>query len=150
VKRPSAVWFQPQGFGHGLAFEASRGARFLPLGAAVSPERRTVPLVVEVANPGGELRIGASGRAQVGYGDGRETLAIPASALQEEDGAPVVYVQAEGERFERRVVRLGVRQGDRVEVLQGLEAGEHVVTLGSHLVRLAGSSGKVPEHGHAH
>lgn len=150
VQKPVAVWFQPQGLDHGLEFEAGKGARFMPLGAAVSLERRTVPLVVEVANPGGLLRVGATGKAQVFFGPGEEGLVIPVSALQEEDGAPVVYVQAEGERFERRVLRLGTREGDRVQVREGLKAGEHVVVKGSHLVRLAGSSGKVPEHGHTH
>ncbi|MEZ4340862.1 MAG: hypothetical protein R3B82_29925, partial [Sandaracinaceae bacterium] len=65
------------------------------------------------------------------------------------EGRSVVYVQAEGESFEERGVRLGASQGDRVAVLSGVEAGERVVTRGAHLVRLAGSSGAVG-HGHVH
>jgi multidrug efflux pump subunit AcrA (membrane-fusion protein) len=83
-------------------------------------------------------------------GNPSQGLAIPASALQDEDGLSVVYVQAGGERFLRRIVQIGARDGDWVQILGGIQPGERVVTLGTHLVRLAASSGKVPEHGHAH
>lgn len=65
-------------------------------------------------------------------------------------GMFVVFVQVEGEAFERRVVRLGARDRGYVEVLGGLHAGEHVVTRGAWSVKLAASSGSIPAHGHAH
>ncbi|MBK7153248.1 MAG: efflux RND transporter periplasmic adaptor subunit, partial [Sandaracinaceae bacterium] len=65
-------------------------------------------------------------------------------------GMFVVFVQIEGEAFERRVVRLGARDAGYVEVLSGVLAGEHVVTIGAWSVKLAASSGAIPAHGHAH
>jgi cobalt-zinc-cadmium efflux system membrane fusion protein len=61
-----------------------------------------------------------------------------------------VYVQAEGETFERRPVTLGPRAGGVVQVLDGVKAGERVVTTGAYLVRLASLSTSAPAHGHVH
>jgi cobalt-zinc-cadmium efflux system membrane fusion protein len=55
-----------------------------------------------------------------------------------------------GESFGRRVVRLGIRDGNQVQVVEGLEPGERVVTRGAYLVRLAGASPAAAGHGHAH
>jgi len=55
-----------------------------------------------------------------------------------------------GESFERRVLRLGIRDGDYVQVKSGLEPGERIVTRGAYLVRLAAASPAEAGHGHAH
>jgi HlyD family secretion protein len=67
----------------------------------------------------------------------RQGLAIPATALQPQaDGTAQVFVLGEGNQVTARPVTLGNRmaaQGDRlaqVEVLQGLEPGDQVVTTG--------------------
>lgn len=145
----ASVWFQTPG-AEALVLSPGKSARILGLGGAIHPERRTVPLVLEFENRTGALKVGASGKAFVRIGAGTPTLAVPAAALQDEDGLAVVYVQSGGERFQRRIVRAGLRDGEWVQVLSGVKAGERVVTTGAHLVRLAASSGKVPEHGHAH
>jgi cobalt-zinc-cadmium efflux system membrane fusion protein len=49
----------------------------------------------------------------------------------DDGGMRVVYVQIEGEAFERRVVRLGVRDGDFVGVTSGLSPSERVVSRGA-------------------
>ena len=51
---------------------------------------------------------------------------VPKSAVRAEDDQSVVYV-VEGELVERRAIRLGGADGERLEVLAGLEAGEQVV-----------------------
>ena len=62
----------------------------------------------------------------------------------------MAFVQLDGEHFEKRVLELGVRDGDWVEVLQGLRLGDRVVTRGAYLVRLAGSAPDSFGHGHVH
>jgi cobalt-zinc-cadmium efflux system membrane fusion protein len=59
-------------------------------------------------------------------------------------------VQRGGETFERRTVTLGARSGDTVQIVEGVKAGERVVTKGAYLVRLASLSTSVPAHGHVH
>jgi cobalt-zinc-cadmium efflux system membrane fusion protein len=75
---------------------------------------------------------------------------IPASAILDEDGRPIAYVQPEGESFEKRALRLGGREGDRVLVLDGIKDGERVVNGAPYQVRLASLSTSVPAHGHEH
>ena len=145
----ASVWFEVPGAAPFL-LEPGKGTRFLGVGGAIQPDRRTVPFLVEFANPAGALKVGHTGKAFVRVGSPTPGLAIPASALQDEDGLSVVYVQAGGERFLRRTVQVGARDGEWVQIIAGVEPGERVVSLGAHLVRLAASSGKVPEHGHAH
>jgi multidrug efflux pump subunit AcrA (membrane-fusion protein) len=61
-----------------------------------------------------------------------------------------VFVQHGGETFERRVVTLGTRTGDLVQVTDGLKPDERVVTKGAYLVRLSSLSTSRPAHGHVH
>ena len=96
------------------------------------------------------LRVGLSVRAHILTGETAAGPVVPLSAIVDDNGQEVAYVEAEGEAFERRPLRLGVRDGDRVEVLEGLRLGERVVTRGANLVRLAASSSAVPAEGHAH
>jgi multidrug efflux pump subunit AcrA (membrane-fusion protein) len=76
--------------------------------------------------------------------------AVPESALVDDAGRPIVFVQASGEGFIRRPVKVGIREGGYVEVTEGVFPGERVVVRGAHLVRLATMSSQVPAHGHVH
>ena len=89
-------------------------------------------------------------QVHVVVGDPVEAVVVPEAAIVRDGGQPVAFVQVDGEGFERRVLRLGVRDAGRVEVLAGLEPGERVVTRGAYTVRLAGSQTNAPSHGHAH
>ncbi|MBK6580197.1 MAG: efflux RND transporter periplasmic adaptor subunit [Sandaracinaceae bacterium] len=119
-------------------------------GSRVDPHTRTLPVVFAVDNAELHLPVGAFARVHIANGDARSALTVPESALVDDNGMFVVFVQIEGEAFERRVVRLGARDSGHVEVLSGVLAGEHVVTIGAWSVKLAASSGAIPAHGHAH
>ncbi len=119
-------------------------------GSRVDARTRTLPVVFAVDNADTRLPVGAFARVLIVNGDARSALTVPESALVDDNGMFVVFVQIEGEAFERRVVRLGARDAGHVEVLSGVLAGEHVVTLGAWSVKLAASSGAIPAHGHAH
>jgi multidrug efflux pump subunit AcrA (membrane-fusion protein) len=75
---------------------------------------------------------------------------VPESAIVDDGGRPVVFIQVSGEAFSRRPVQLGVREGGYVQVLEGVFPGERVVSRGAHLIRLAAMSSQVPAHGHVH
>ena len=79
-----------------------------------------------------------------------KAVTVPESAVIDDGGRPVVFVQAEGEAFARRPVTLGIRESDAVQVTEGLKPGERVVTRGAYLVRLAALSTQIPAHGHVH
>jgi cobalt-zinc-cadmium efflux system membrane fusion protein len=90
--------------------------------------------------------------AQVAVGTGHqvEGVVIPTTAVLDEDGRAVAYVQPEGERFEKRELTLGGTSADRTLVLAGIRDGERVVTGAAYQVRLASLSTSVPAHGHEH
>jgi cobalt-zinc-cadmium efflux system membrane fusion protein len=119
-------------------------------GHVVDPVSRTLPVLFAVDNASGRFAVGAFARAFLINGDERRVLAVPEHALVDDGGIDVVFVQVEGESFERRVVRLGARDRGWVEVLAGVSPGDHVVSRGAWSVKLAASSGSIPAHGHAH
>ena len=133
--------------GGGASGETSRT---IAVGSMVDPATRSVPVLYEVANPEGGIKIGAHARVSVRTGDVDEGVVIPDSALLEEDGRPIAYVQPEGELFERREVVVGARAAGQVLIRSGISPGERVVTGAAYQVRLASLSTAVPAHGHGH
>ena len=132
-----------------LLSEGGKG-RLVALGATVDAKTRTVPLVYEVPNPEGHLRIGMALTVYVETAHVAEALAVPVSALVEEDARAVAFVHVAGETFQKRELTLGMQDGAFVQVLAGLAAGERVVTKGAYAIRLASVSTTIPAHGHAH
>lgn len=124
--------------------------RFVFLGIQVDAVTRTVPLIYEAKNPSGRLRIGQAVSLLVETDHAEEALAIPETAIVEEDGRPIAFVQVGGETFQRRDLSLGLRDGPWVQVLSGLAEGERVVSQGAYAVRLASVSTSIPAHGHVH
>ncbi len=135
--------------------EIDLGERSLPLGKIVGrgkvldPQTRTVPVLFELSNRAG-LPVGQSVTVRLFTGEKQRGLAVPEGAIVDDAGQQIVFVQVSGESFARRAVRLGAREGDLVQVLDGLKPGERVVTRGAYLVRLAALSPQVPAHGHVH
>lgn len=129
---------------------ASRGGRLVSVGAALDPATRTLPVLFALDNADGALKPGMFARATVFTGESGEGVVIPASAVVDDGGRPTVFVMEGGEAFFKRVVRLGARDGDRVQVLSGVAAGDRVVSSGAYEVHLSTVSGAIPEHGHAH
>jgi Cu(I)/Ag(I) efflux system membrane fusion protein len=99
----------------------------------LDPGTRTAGVRVELPNPGGQLKPGmfANAELRIDLGSG---LAIPKSAVLDTGARQVVYVQAAPGRFASRDVRLGFPAGELVQVVQGLAAGERVVTAASFLI----------------
>lgn len=74
----------------------------------------------------------------------REAPTVPLSALAEGDGPPTALVVDGDGRIEARVVRTGIRDGGRVEILEGLALGERVVARAGAFVRPGDRINPVP------
>ena len=120
------------------------------VGSVVDSASRTVPARASVANSDGALRIGLYTQARVPVGESLTGLAVPNSAIIDDNGTPVAYVQTEGEAFERRTLQLGTTGAEYSLVLDGVAEGEMVVTVGAYQIRLASLSGNEFAGGHAH
>jgi RND family efflux transporter MFP subunit len=150
IRQPRGAWFRVQGFESVFEVSTQNGARLVAFGALVDPGSRTVPVIFEFPRPDPRLRIGQSVTARVFTGEEQDALVVPAGALVNDAGADVVYVQTAGERFERRLVRAGLRDSEYVAIEDGLSPGERVVSRGAYLVHLAAGAPSEAEHGHAH
>lgn len=94
----------------------------------------------------------AAGSAFTAYliGAPREgVLTVPVEALSEQQGHFYVYRRTSPGHYEKLPVTTGVSDGDRVEIVSGVPAGAEIVTSGVTAVRLAETSGAMPE-GHSH
>ncbi|MBI4422282.1 MAG: efflux RND transporter periplasmic adaptor subunit [Elusimicrobia bacterium] len=125
-------------------------SKFLGQQGSMDSASRTAKVLFAFPNPGGAFKLGAVLSVDILTRESSRGPVLPASAVVDEDGKAVAFVQVEGESFERRVLRLGTREGDWIRALDGVLAGERVVVDGAYLVRLAAASPRVPEHGHAH
>ena len=120
------------------------------LGKVLDPQSRTLPITFRFDNRELGLPLGQSVFLHLLMDATARRPVVPASAVVDDAGRPVVFVQRAGETFERRAVTLGARTGDLVQVTEGLKPGERVVTTGAYLVRLASLSTSTPAHGHVH
>lgn len=119
--------------------------RITSIGDALDLESRTVQVRCEVANPRFELKLGLFAKLEISLPGGPEVLAVPAAALQQIDGLPVVFLRLSSDRFEKRAIRTGRSSAERVEVLEGLAAGDEVVTEGSFRLKSVLERGSLAE-----
>jgi membrane fusion protein, heavy metal efflux system len=83
--------------------------------------------------------------------DTKPSMAIPNTALIEEQGNYFVFVQLHPESFEKREVFIGKTDGIHTEILRGLNDNERIVSRGALMVKMAAASGNIDPHsGHVH
>lgn len=124
--------------------------RLVSVGRLVDPSSRTFRVIFESANPERQLAINQTAFARLLGPTGKPQAAVPVSAVVDDGGRPVVFVQLEGEAFARRPVKTGLVEGSYVQVLEGVKPGERVVSRGAYLIRLSALSSQIPAHGHVH
>jgi HlyD family secretion protein len=98
---------------------------------ATDANSTTVQVWVQLDNPGERLKPGASVHGKIVAEAFKAATVVPAAAILpgEEGGTAVLVVSADGVAH-RRLVQLGVREGDKVQVLNGVRPGESVVVVG--------------------
>jgi membrane fusion protein, heavy metal efflux system len=124
--------------------------RLVSVGKVLDPQSRTLPITFVFDNRMPGLPVGQAVFLHLLMETTASRPVVPAAAIVDDAGRPIVFVQREGETFERRAVTLGPRSGDLVQVTNGMKPGDRVVTKGAYLVRLASLSTSVPAHGHVH
>ena len=125
------------------------GGKVVSYGRSTAGNSLFLPVIFEVDNRGGFVP-GTAVEFFLKTAPAGNVLTVPASALIEEQGIYSVYVQTAGERFEKREVKTGESDGQRVQVFSGVEEGERVVTKGAYQIKLSSASGELPAHGHSH
>jgi membrane fusion protein, heavy metal efflux system len=150
VADPGGAAFELPGLDQTIELIVGDNARLVGVGRVIDPLTRSLPVILALDDPHPRLALNQRIDVRLFTGGAREALTVPASAVIDDGGEPVVFVMISGESFSRAPVRLGVRDGDRIEVRDGLSAGQRVVIRGAGDVRRAAASPDAMGHGHAH
>jgi RND family efflux transporter MFP subunit len=127
----------------------STNSTLLSIGDIVDTETHTFEVIFEVDNPDRNFKVGQCVRVALHSDEEVTGVAVPESAVYDEGGGYVVFVQTEGESFEKRPVQIGVTYRGLAQIVDGLDEGERVVAVGGYQVKLASLNAEVG-HGHTH
>jgi len=100
----------------------------------MNPGTRTVPVRIELRNPGGLLKPAMFAEVALDASSARQALTVPNSAIIDSGTRRIVLVNTGDGRFEPRPVKLGERGDSHVEVLSGVTVGEAVVVSANFLI----------------
>lgn len=147
---PTGVAIDLPGVADPVELRLGENARLVGTGQVIDPASRSLPVLFAWHDPDPGIRINQQVEARIFAGESREVLSVPATSVIDDGGQRVVYVMVSGESFTRRPVQLGERDGNRIEVREGLAAGDRVVVRGAMQVRQAAATPDAMGHGHAH
>jgi len=94
---------------------------------------RTVKVRFELPNPGWKIKPGMFANVDLRIPRGKR-LVVPTTSVLDSGTEQLVFIDQGGGMFEPRKVSVGVRTRDAYEILEGISAGELVVTRGNFLV----------------
>ena len=150
LQSPTGVAIDLPGVADPVELRLGDNARLVGAGQVIDPASRSLPVLFAWHDPDPRIRINQRLEARIFSGQSRQVLSVPTTAVIDDGGQRVVYVMVSGESFTRRPVRLGERDGNRIEVREGLAAGDRVVARGAMQVRQAAATPEAMGHGHAH
>jgi cobalt-zinc-cadmium efflux system membrane fusion protein len=108
--------------------------RVIRIGDVLDPQTRTLKVYLDLPNPQGRLRPEMFGTIR--HTGPKHTMpVVPATAVIQEYGRDVVFLERAPGQFERRGVQLGPRLGNVAVVRDGLTPGERVVVEGAILLK---------------
>jgi membrane fusion protein, heavy metal efflux system len=112
---------------------ANFSGRVILVSSVVDPDTRSVKVRTEVSNQDGRLKPDMFANVQIITDLHRTAISIPQSAVLKDGDKSVVFV-ADGNGYKKRQVTTGIQGDDRVEIVDGLSAGDKVVVKGNYLL----------------
>ena len=112
---------------------ATYTGRIVRLSPSFQEQSRTLVIEAEVDNRHGRLRPGSFAKAEILTNSQSSVVMVPAEAIVTFAGIQKVYLTKDGKATEKNVV-VGRREGNLVEIVEGLNAGENVVISPGNLV----------------
>jgi HlyD family secretion protein len=98
---------------------------------ALDPNSTTVEVWVQAPNPGERLKPGSDVQVQMVAQSIPHAIAIPVEALLGSNGDNSVIILDNDNKPHKKKVKAGIRDGDEVQITEGLQGGERVVTVGA-------------------
>ena len=97
----------------------------------LDPETRTIAVRTEVANTDLLLKPGMFANLTIELNHNGAAVAVPPGAVLDNQGQRFIFVRLDEHHFQPRLVSTGASDGGWVEITQGLDVGEEVVTNGN-------------------
>jgi membrane fusion protein (multidrug efflux system) len=119
--------------GNGAAHPAT--GKFVFIDRAVDVKTGTIRVRAQFANPNQVLRPGMFARIKVDLGIRPDSILMPEKAMTELQGKSFVWVVGPGNKVNQRAVKVGETIGENLLLLEGLKAGERIITEGLQKVR---------------
>lgn len=123
--------------------------KLLSYGKSAGDSSYYVPVTFEFDNKG-DIIPGSFVEVYLLSSPMENVISVPRTALTEEQGIYFVYLQLDEEGYLKQEVTIGADNGQSVQILTGVKAGDRVVTEGAYQVRLASASNAIPAHSHEH
>jgi multidrug efflux pump subunit AcrA (membrane-fusion protein) len=113
---------------------------------AVDWNTHRVMVRLQITDPGNELRSGMLAECVIRVQEPTQATAVPANAVvREPDGTMTAWVTTDRHHFSQRVIKIGLQQDGRVQVVGGLQRGELVVTDGAIFLSNMLRGGEAPD-----
>lgn len=129
---------------------ADLNGKIVSYGKATADDNHLLPVYLQIEN-NGRFFPGSYVHVLLKTVSNSRALTVPATALLEEQGHFFVWVQLTPELFEKRPVRIGASDGQSVEIIRGITAGDRIVTRGAIYIKLAQATAGLDAHsGHVH
>lgn len=109
-------------------------AQVLRIAPVVDADTGTFKITLEMENRDGILKAGMFSRARLRFDTHHNALVVPRIALVRQDLGHSVFVVQDGQAH-ARTIELGYEDGEQVEILGGLDAGDQVVIRGQHQLK---------------
>jgi cobalt-zinc-cadmium efflux system membrane fusion protein len=101
---------------------------------AVDPRSKMLQARAMVHDNTRQIKTGLFGKANIIIGSDQPVTLVPRDSVQRHEGASFVFVRNEPDLYSIRRVALGQTRGQTIEILEGINANDTVVTDGSFVV----------------
>ena len=100
---------------------------------ALDPNSTTIEMWLEAKNPKQQLKPGTSVQLALTAKTVKDALVVPAAAvITAADGSSAVMIAGSDGKAHQKAVKLGIRQDDDVQILEGVTAADKVVSTGAY------------------
>ncbi|HZQ93491.1 MAG TPA: efflux RND transporter periplasmic adaptor subunit [Candidatus Sulfotelmatobacter sp.] len=100
---------------------------------ALDPNSTTVEVWFEAKNPGNQLKPGSSVQLSLTAQTVKDALVVPASSvLTAADGTTSVMLAGSDGRAHQKAVKLGIREGDNLQIIEGVAQNDKVIANGAY------------------
>jgi membrane fusion protein (multidrug efflux system) len=123
IANHARIRFELEGLGE--TFEGKVYAK----SASIDMETRTLLVKAQSPNPTGKITPGAFANVDIFLAEYPDAIMVPTQAIIPEQGSQKVFVVKHG-KAESRTVTVGIRQAERIQVMEGLSVGDTVITTG--------------------